>query len=416
MKQPLALNRHLLPVMCAALPWVDYLPLSTWLLFVMGSLLLAGRIAGQSFRAGKPDFLLLLFLAFYGLQLLGFAFRSEAAQNLFSLEQKAALLFVPLLLSGYLRQFPESWITGVRGFIAGNLAAGSYCLAVAIARYLSTGHSGVFFYHAYSGAIGANAIYLSLHAALALGLALLYFRNGRLRLPVYLMVLITAFLFGNILLLSSRMIIAFSVLFLVWYLRTALRSRAVRITTLTMTGLGLAALLFTSNPVVQRYEQLRLTSAKEILTRTDFTNYPFNGMEIRLLLWRMGAELLSAREAWLQGAGGRAYHQALNEKMKAYHLFEGNDATGDTGYLNYNMHNQYAENLVQYGVAGLALLLLLLGAAFRTGLTRGNAPLVYGICLFSIAFLTESVLETQQGILLFTTFIYGEWKRSKLAM
>ena len=108
--------------------------------------------------------------------------------------------------------------------------------------------------------------------------------------------------------------------------------------------------------------------------------------------------------------GGRRYHGPLNEKMKSYLLFEGNEVTKDTGYLNYDLHNQYAENLVQFGIPGVLLLLAILLTAM-SGAVRWRDPFLKALVLvFFVSFMTESALETQSGILLFTIFIYGAWR------
>src|SRR6185437_4739329 len=92
-------------------------------------------------------------------------------------------------------------------------------------------------------------------------------------------------------------------------------------------------------------------------------------------------------------------------------VYSGNINSDDTGYQNYNMHNQYMESYLQFGAAGVLLLIAILFCIIYYSIRFENMYMLYTALLFSIAFITESVLETQSGILLFTIIISGEWTR-----
>ncbi len=77
------------------------------------------------------------------------------------------------------------------------------------------------------------------------------------------------------------------------------------------------------------------------------------------------------------------------------------------------MNNQYMESYVQFGIAGVAVLMMILLYVIYGGLYYRDDTLVFAAVLFTLAFLTESVLEIQSGILLFVIIISGEWIYAK---
>ena len=70
---------------------------------------------------------------------------------------------------------------------------------------------------------------------------------------------------------------------------------------------------------------------------------------------------------------------------------------------NFNQfHNQYLEDMVQFGIAGLLLLLVLLGWMLLVSICEKNYLLLSLLAIYAIFFWTESVLFTSKGIVPFT--------------
>ena len=397
---------------CAALPWIDLCPLSIYALGATGALLSISLPTLSLKPLKKPDPLTVVFFLFYALQLAGFLAYPGEQDNRFSLEQKASFVLVPVLLMLLYRRDPDVWVSGVKGFLTGLVAAGLYCLAQAFIRYAGQGQADGFFYHSLAGGIQANAIYFSLHLLTGLCLLIHYQQKKQLFRQAVPAIAVGSFFFLLILFLSSRILIVLSTVVLLSFF---IRMISVPARRWGVTG-GIIALVISvflfQNPVRERYQQIELHSVGEVLRGESFKDYPFNGLDLRVFLLRLGKEVLQEDGRWMLGAGGRNYHEVLNRRMQGYQLFAGDSQTGDTGYLNYNLHNQYMENMIQYGIAGLLVLLLLLGLAIREGRRRSPVLLVLTL-VYCVAFLTESVLETQSGVLLFTIFIYGEWKQAR---
>lgn len=68
-------------------------------------------------------------------------------------------------------------------------------------------------------------------------------------------------------------------------------------------------------------------------------------------------------------------------------------------------HNQFLELSLAYGLVGGVLLLLI--AVLLIFLTRNNPATIAITAIFIISFMLESVLERQQGILVFCLVIFS---------
>lgn len=394
---------------CAALPFINLIPLSTYLFIAAGIvLLITGNI---SISARNSNLLFWLFLSFYILQAIGY-FIQPNADNLFALEQKASLLFIPVLITSLIRYDAMICRQGIKAFIAGNVMACVCCWAAALFHYSHHPAFSYFFYHQLSATVGANAIYASLYIVVSVLYLLHFYTKGLWKISPWLLFIFLATLIVTLLFLSSKMIIVTGIVLILSFLFNVSNKQLKLFTIISVTALsGLIAL--TNNPIKNRFEDWNFRKSNYVLKAHNFTNYPFDDFDLRILLIRLGYELTDENTTWLFGNIGLSYHRPLNEKMHSYKLFAGNEITKDTGYINYNMHNQYLENFIQYGFVGLLVLIFILVTSFATALKSKNKLLSLLTTLFFFSFLSESVLETQAGILLFTLIVYYEWNFTK---
>jgi len=140
---------------------------------------------------------------------------------------------------------------------------------------------------------------------------------------------------------------------------------------------------------------------------------PLNGLNLRLIQWRFGLEILNESNDWITGVGIHEAQKKLNQKYVQYGLYTGYEGTSDTGYLNYNFHNQYIETLVRSGIIGLMILLTMFVRLFllpKSTLFAVNW--IIFICF--VFFMTESALERQLGIvyfcLIYSSYFHGQIK------
>jgi O-antigen ligase len=386
-----------------ALPWIDRFNVSTLLLCASGLfalLKLASPDAGSRTAFHKLFWLFALYYAGYLAAWL--AYPGDPSVR-YALQQKIAFAAIPFLLAVLLGNDPGLWPLARYGFVAGTVFALLCCLLSAGAGWLHTRDSGLFFYHDLVKVLNANAIYTSVHVLISI-VYLIYFLNNdkRAASAVHtLIVVLVVFLFGGLLLLSSKLLIIAGATLILYYIYGHSKSKFQRAALLLAVLTVLASIFITQNRINERFAVVAWQQPDAALTYNDYSDVDFDGLNLRVLLWRMGGELLNEHGAWWSGLGGKHYHQLLNEKIAAYKLYE--------GYQGIDLHNQYMEFLVGFGVGGLLLWLIILGYIFYRSIKSRNALVPVLILIFSAIFTTESFLETQAGILIFTVVISGEW-------
>jgi O-antigen ligase len=159
-----------------------------------------------------------------------------------------------------------------------------------------------------------------------------------------------------------------------------------------------------ARPFLHRMDEIRHFNTAIVFQDKYEYDSPLDGISLRLIQWRFGLEIISEQNAWISGVGITESQKLLNTKYLEYNLYTGNEELGDTGYIDYNFHNQYVETLLSTGITGLLMLILIIIATF----TFYRKSLVFpalSILITVLFFFTESVLERQAGILVFSMMI-----------
>lgn len=277
-------------------------------------------------------------------------------------------------------------------------------------RFAETQNIETFFYHELTTPFDANAIYIALIFGL-LYIFLLYttlFKESKAKI---LDISLTVLLFGFQFLLSSKMILSIliliTVLFFIKYLRTTGFNRRI-ITLSIILGIIAVALFgissFTKNRFkdILDYQQVETVFEKEHFGRGHY----WNGLTLRLFQIRCFYEIESeANFNSTLGTGFSASQPFLNQKYTQYDLYRGPTGKGENdGYFVYNFHNQYIQLLIELGIFGGILILLMLYFFLLYPLTKKNI-LLFSVGLLFISFaLTESYLFRQKGIVSFVLF------------
>jgi len=119
----------------------------------------------------------------------------------------------------------------------------------------------------------------------------------------------------------------------------------------------------------------------------------------RLILWKSATKIIS--ENFLEGIGTEYFHATFN---KTYLKYSGvNKKTVEK--LNYNVHNQFLEEFVLYGIFGFILLLTLFIYPIIISFKRKNYLFLAFLLITGFNFLFESMLNTIAGIVFFTFFM-----------
>jgi O-antigen ligase len=313
-----------------------------------------------------------------------------------NLERKLSFVAIPivLMLLDYSKWDVEKW--AVRGFLAGLAITGLHMLFLAAIKILSGTDLQFWSYHEFTKPYSIGAIYYSLYLSSAI--FYLFFRNPEPVLIKFKPVLISFFLL-LLLICASKFFIGFTLPVVLWQFLIKIKSRNGALNDILAIAV-ISGIIIASVPFYKRLLEIKNTDFK-VVSQNEFSyDTPFNGLNFRLLQWRLAVEILDEQNAWLYGTGIGSKQILLNKKYKQYGIYTGNPDLGDTGYLNYNYHNQYLETLAGTGITGLILLFLIIFYIFAQNRRKLFFPSIVFL-LIILFFIFESVLDRQVGIVFF---------------
>ncbi len=380
---------------------------------VIGLILLTGLITNRSslltFSKKGPD---IYFMAgcilFFLLQMVSLLYTRDQQEGLDHVRLKSGLAITPLAFycSGYL----DNKTTGrlVYYFCLLLALASVYCLVIVFSRYQETGDPSVFYYHQLVSPLKQHAVYFSLFVFIALVFLWESLKEKKIiaKNTVYITLIIyfSAFLF----LLSSKLVLGFYVLYLLHYFtksfRNSGRRKMIPLVLLVLFIVSLTLALTTPNPVTKRFAEIVKGDIALVKQKTFTPADSFNGLQFRLLQWKFVPQILDENKAWLAGMSNGDAQSSLDRKYVSKNMYIGEVERKDRGFLGYNTHNQFLEALLQNGIIGLAIFLFICCCLVKMSSEVKNTGSVFVILLLLAYALTESVLETQYGIIIFTFF------------
>ena len=167
---------------------------------------------------------------------------------------------------------------------------------------------------------------------------------------------------------------------------------------------SLFSFLLPGNPVRNRFTEIVNGNIRMVNQNSFSTADYFNGLQFRLLQYKIVPKILSKNNQVLIGTGPGDGQAELDSAYRALGMYTGEIPGKPGGYLGYNTHNQWLQTLMQNGLPGL-LLFGLIGAILTFIALNSGKRLAISVCLVSIIYsFTESVFETQYGIILFLFF------------
>jgi O-antigen ligase len=374
---------------------------------------------GKYFQLNLNNTFIIGCFAFYLLQIFALPYTENKDGGLRHLTLKSALVIVPLALSFRLKDFFTA--TNInRLFVHYCLilvVASLYCLVIAAKNYFWVNHDPAnFVYHQLVSPFEHHAVQFSIMVFVGLAFLLNSLHERVFIKSLFIHLVLIAYFIFLIILLSSKLIIIYTITYLIFFLVTFYRSyhinRKLSLAVFVVCLLTVAGVLFTSNPISYRFNEI-MNGDLEMIEQNKFTpSTSMNGLQFRLLQWRFVKEIITEKNAWVLGLGPGDAQNALDAKYTAMDLYIGN-GHGERGFLGYNTHNQFLESFLQNGLLGLLVFLLITFGLIRMMWTI-NSAFFTGVCLLLILFsITESVFETQYGLMLyvfFPVFLYRIWK------
>lgn len=355
--------------------------------------------------------LLFILSAFFIFTVIGILYSNNIKEALFRTQQKTALMFFPLIFSTIVIDFNKLFEQIKKYFILGIFFSCIYCLINSVISFYQTKSTASLSGNDLVKSLDIYPYLLSLSCLISIIMLVNDFKNSKLNTstnykPKLTLFLILFFSF-IILLISNRQIIFLYLLNAMIYGFNIIKNKKIFYSFL----IGIITILSISIVYIPALNQKTkdIFDTKENTIKLDQNaslGKSWNGIAIRKAIWQCSLDPI--RENLLIGVGTG---DAQDELQKAY---ENHQFYFASRYNTYNAHNQYLQTLVASGVIGL--IFLIISIVYPIIITKIDLYYTSIAICFLFIFLTESVLETNKGIVIFsflnTLLIFYKIKRS----
>ncbi len=371
----------------------DWLRLTSLLviLIAVNSLLLFFFVKGAGHRR---DAYFYLFLSLFLIHLLGLVLTENMVQGGHELEKKLSLLIFPLAFY-FTPQIDEASVRKIlSGFVWSCVLVVVACVLIAYWKFLSGRDVSVFYYHTLSEPLGMHAAYLSMYLCFAVAIQLHQRQLDTTTQKFWFYASLFILAAGIVLLAARAQILILALGSGIWLI-AGLRKRYswTKTTLISLSvpiGFMLIAMLFPVN-------RERFKAAINYQGQYSLSG-EWGEQQMRTLIWTCAAELIKSKPLTGTGIGDGEDDLQL--------CYAAHDYISLTIFENtrFNAHNQYFETAIQLGLGGLLLYLASLLFPALSALRNGNILYIAFIAIFAASCMTESMLESQSGIIFFGFF------------
>ncbi|MCJ8166398.1 O-antigen ligase family protein [Pontibacter sp. E15-1] len=382
------------------------------LMFISGIVVLYNRRKQPDIRGSLylPALLPPLFLIMHAIGLL---YSDDLSRGWHNIETKLALLVVPLYVSMVWKNGLDRKETDkiLLFFVLSCCAAYLYLIFKALLLLISVQAPEVSVAFAFSrdnlaSYLFQHPVYIALIAACCFQVLvyfLMQYWTGMTLIRKLVLILALMISFGVVILMGARMsLIAVTVTVVAWLSILILNRRKY--------FLGLVLLLFFSVSVISAILYIPNIRARfKEIADTEFV--PPKGAyhnSTNLRVGQLYCSLKVIEDNYIWGTGTGDYQTSLNKCYKAHNF-------SDVLYLlSYNPHNQYLQSFLTLGIIGILLLSGALLVPLVLAIREKDWVVFMLFLVLMMSMTTESVLQTNLGVMLFA-FIYGLFiLRSKL--
>jgi len=326
-------------------------------------------------------------------------------ENLNKLITKITLFLIPILiLIGYHpNKINLSRI--LKFFIYGSVTASLICLINALISYYFLKDDNVFLYTSLS--LLHHPSYFTMYLNFVVGI--IYLNNLKpiknFKLSINLSLIIVGFLSFFILFASSRTGWITNIIIHLFFISLMLYNKKISrkaIIYFLILMIPFTTVIYTNKTMQSRFNEIitytfQKMDQKEVRSSTT----------TRKIIWSTSFKLI--KEKWITGYGTGMSKKVVQEQFKK----NGYD------YLikrNYNSHNQYIQVFIDQGVFGFLLLVFFTFGMLYLSLKQYDFIYALFLVVMILNFMTESILETQSGVIFFAffnTIFFFQWFNKK---
>lgn len=350
---------------------------------------------------------IIFIIIFFLLQVLSVFLSDDTKRGLTYLQVRIPLLLFPISLG--LIYITESIKLRALLLFAGIITLASvFCLSSSLITYQRTGDAGFLYNDSLTDAIGKQSVYFALLVNIAIfSFAYLLIKQYLSRKAIRFAIAAIGFLMVIHFMLASRMEIIFlystAIAFTLYYFFVRKKDRKKGFVMIGAMAVCAVVFVMMFPKTVNRFNELMYpkynmqSDAVESHYNMELTSEQWNGLNIRLAIWKCAWPLIQANPLIGTGLGDK--DSALQQQFAANQFKFGIKT-------NKNMHSTYLDVLSSMGIIGLLVFL----AGFVILPMRGSiqARDVLGVLVlidFMLSFVTETYPDRSMGNVLFGFFI-----------
>lgn len=346
--------------------------------------------------------LFLLFMLFFLWQLAGMIYTDNPREGWRNIELRLSLLIFPLvlLLPGEIIRKRIQFL--IKTFAVSTLLFIVFCYLFALFRSLHFKEGSLVFnphvpeyswlnyFYSLEFAIFQHTSYLSVFTLLAVYISFeIFFHSSKTKRIRYFWLVAALILLSSIYFLSSRAILLATFVSLPLYMFIKFRQiKKIKY----FWGVSIVLILVfiplvLTNPRINNYFNWR----------ADHNISHIQVDDDRKVIWDSVFEIIGNNLIF--GVGTGDIQDELNQKYM-------NRGKPDLAAVNTNAHNQYLEIVLENGLIGLSVFLLMFGVMFYTAILKRNTLYLLFLTFVLISFLFETMLNRLAGVTFFSLFSF----------
>lgn len=326
----------------------------------------------------------------------------EEAWHKMELRLMFLLIPYPILI---LSTFKNSIKKHLSVFVYGMAFFTSILLIYNLFKFIQNSSCTFCFFHDFTALYRQHAVYYSILLLIA-GVIMLeakfaYFQQVNSLKLDYDLILTLGFLIIfslGLLFAASKIILVLWGIYLVYYTGFKLKNKSLKIAIALLFVVGLSVFAISDNIRFRFTEGLDITQTDYHLEDRIFSydeKVNISDMELRFLLAKIGLKHIKEDKKILTG-----YGLGDQQNWFDYHLMRYNLAPN--WYYGHNVHNQYLDILLTFGIFGLALFVVFLVYILYLAWKNKHDLSFIVFLIFILAFLFEVYLGRNKGIVFFT--------------
>ncbi len=349
----------------------------------------------------RKDYLSLMFIGFFLLTAISFFWSENKGAYFEELNSKLPFLIVPLSIFLGNRNLNKSINGMLYAFYWTGLLVSIACVFQSAFFFPSGFQWDNFVYEKLATLSGLQPIYLSLYLILSSLAWYQLFLSGEFK-KSRIHFASPAFLYLMVVLLSSRTeLMVYVGGFLLILLRHFWGRKIIIVCSVLLFSLLTVVVIMCSKTNAGRFAEM-------VDVKSDYKSNKWGGRSLRIEKWRNTLECYMNFPILGTGAG-----DCEDELLKVYRKNNFEIALK----ASYNPHNQFLQTLLTLGPIGLFFLLGIFGSMLKRADRNQDFPLFLLVIVFAFSMITESMLERQSGIFLFTVLVsfFAAVSKSKAA-